>query len=177
MKKLFLALVATLSVSSAAFAQNADQSQGTIVFKGEITTSSCSISPLEPVDLGSVSTRTLNEAGKSSGWVSSTIEFIDCNLKTGAEEEGVESVQLVIEPGSSLTTDLWANTAGDAKNVGLDLQVNGQAVKPEGATLADIQIFNNETLSVPVRARMQASAAGVEAGSFNTSVKFVANYK
>ncbi|UNM95710.1 type 1 fimbrial protein [Ignatzschineria rhizosphaerae] len=177
MKKLFLAFVATLTVSSVALAQTADQSTGSIVFKGVVTTSSCTLSPIEPVDLGSVSTRTLRAAGDASAWVSTNIEFVDCNLKTGAEDEGVQSVQLVIEPGTALNTDLWANTAGDATNVGLDLLINNQAVKPEGATLADIQIFNNETLTVPVRARMKASAAGVEAGSFNTSVKFTANYK
>lgn len=177
MKKLFLALVATLSVSSAAFAQNADQSTGTLVFKGDITKSSCSISPLEPVDLGSVSTRSFKTAGDASGWATSKIEFIDCDLKTGAEEEGVQSVQLVIEPGSPLTSDLWANTSGDAKNVGLDLLINNQPVKPEGATLTEIQIFKNETLTIPVKARMKSSAASVEAGTFNTSVKFTANYK
>lgn len=176
MKKICLALVATLSLSSAVFAQS-NQSTGTLVFKGEVTTASCTISPLETIELGTVSTRTLDKAGASSDWVTSTIEFVDCDLKVDDEGQGVESVELVIEPGNSLTNDLWANATGDAKNVGLDLQINNQAIKPAGGSVTGLAILSNNRLSVPVKARMQASATGVEAGTFGATVKFAAQYK
>lgn len=184
MKKIALAAITALSLTSGVtFAEDLDSrsffegSKGSIVFRGQVTSAPCSIAPVTEVYLGSTSTETFKEAGASSRWVTSSIEFYDCDLKVGTGGQGAQSVELTVEPGLALTNELWANTGGDAANVGLELHVNNQIVKPEGtASLTGIAIHSNRTLNIPVKARLK-SAGSVTAGSFNTVVNFVANYK
>lgn len=178
MKKAVLGLAVVLSFGSAAFAQST--SKGDIRFTGEVLKAACTVAPVADVKLGSVSTKTLNGAGKGSNWVKTSIEFYDCDTTTGEEDgDAISAVNLSIIPGTALTgsTTLWNNVAAaPAANVGLDLRVNNKAVTPAGDKFEDLGITTAGTLSVPVHARMQSTAAATE-GGFEATVSFEATYK
>lgn len=178
MKKAVLGLAVVLSFGSAAFAQSS--SKGDIRFTGEVLKAACTVAPVADVKLGSVSTKTLNDAGKGSRWVPTTIEFYDCDTVTGEDDgDAISAVNLSIVPGTAIAGNpaLWNNVAGNpAGNVGLELRVNNKAVTPAGEKFPDLAITTAGTLSVPVQARMKATAAATE-GDFDATVSFEATYK
>ncbi|GAA5101379.1 fimbrial protein [Wohlfahrtiimonas larvae] len=176
MKKAVLGLALVLSFGSAAMAQ----SKGDIRFTGEVLKAACTVAPVSDVRLGSVSTKTLSEAGKTSRWEKSSIEFYDCDTTTGEDDgDALSAVDLSILPGTahSGSSELWNNIAGTpAANVGLELRIANENVKPEGANLTDLPITKAGTLSVPIQARMKATEKAGE-GDFEATVSFEATYK
>lgn len=184
MKKLSLALVAALSLSTAVFA--ADGSTGQIKFTGTITEAGCTIAPgnSTAINLGSIAKGTL-KAQEDARWGDGEIKFTDCNLDV---EEGKEitSVDLTINPGvkADFGTGLWANDAGGAKGVGIEVEIGGNGgfkkVLPEGTTQPIVaNIDSTGTAIYKVRGRMVADQAenAITAGSVDTTISFVASYK
>ncbi|PWD86005.1 fimbrial protein [Ignatzschineria cameli] len=181
MKKLSLALVAALSLSTAAFAQTAG-SDGQIKFTGTVTEKGCEIvaGNSANINLGSMPKASLKNA--FSGWTTGEVKFINCNLEA-KEGEGLQSVSITINPGAkaSFGDDLWANN-GKAKGVGIEVEIGGKdgikPISPAGVTtpiIANIDKVNG-TATYQVRGRM-AGDAEVTAGSVETTVSFVASYK
>lgn len=180
MKKLALGMIVAAVFGSASFAQSST-SNGTIRFTGEVLKAACTVAPVTDINLGSAATKTLDAAGKSTGWATGSIVFYDCDTTPDASGTGstpISAVNLAIPKGTADSTvdTLWANLAGDAKNVGLELKVNNKNVTPAGETFDDLEITASGVLRVPVQARMQATGAATE-GTFITTVAFTATYK
>ena len=183
MKKLSLVLVAALSLSTTAFAEDGvSGSNGQIQFKGTITEKGCTILPgtSTSIDLGSMSEATLTKR-EFGAWGTGELEFVDCNLDLEEDGTPLEAVVLSITPGSasSPTDTLWSNN-GSAKGVGIEVEIAGQLVKPAGVEAekgieAKINPTNG-TATYKVRGRM-AKDGDVKAGSVETTISFVASYK
>lgn len=183
MKKLSLALITTLSLSTAAFAQTAG-SDGQIKFTGTVTEKGCTIvaGNSATVDLGSMPKATLQKQ-KFGGWGTGQIKFVDCNLDLEKEGTALQAVSITIQPGAKATfgTDLWAND-GNATGVGIEVEIAGkngmEKVSPAGvATPIEASIDKaNGTATYNVRGRMAGDAA-VTAGSVDTTISFIASYK
>lgn len=178
MKKLSLTLaLATVTFSTAAFAAGGSTTS-TINFKGFVTDSACTVSPVEDVDLGSISVKTLT-AGTKGGWGTSEIIFTDCNLDVEGEKKS--KIHLSVLPGAQADTAglFWGNE-GDAAGVGVEVEIAGQSVKPTGLS-ADNAIkidILGDTVRTKVRGRTVNSGAGAVAeGSVSTRINFVAEYK
>ncbi|OYQ81645.1 hypothetical protein B9T19_02980 [Ignatzschineria sp. F8392] len=184
MKKLSLALVAALSLSTAAFAQTAGTagSDGQIKFTGTVTEKGCEIvaGNSANINLGSMPIASLKNA--FSGWTPGEIKFINCNLEAKEGEE-LQSVSITINPGAkaSFGDNLWANS-GKATGVGIEVEIGGKdgivPIPPAGVTtpiIANIDKVNG-TATYQVRGRM-AGDGTVTAGSVETTISFVASYK
>lgn len=189
MKKLTLALVAALSLSTAVFAQESvPGANGQIKFTGTITEKGCTIVAGNSaiVNLGAMPKAALKNS--KGAWGESQLKFVDCNLelKDGAKEgvKRLESVQLTINPGfgaSFAPERLWANN-GTAEGVGVEVEIADnqgmQKVTPAGITtplVADIDPVN-DSATYQVRGRMVGDAE-VTAGSVESIISFVASYK
>ncbi len=172
MKKLVLALAATAALSSAAFAQNS--SDANIEISGTINESACSMK-IKSIDFQSMSIREFAQSGATTGWKSTDIVFADCELSGGAGGNPIDSVDLEVRSGFAAdgSADYWANN-GTAQNVGVELEVNNTSVKPAGEKFPALQLVDGK--KVPVRARLVATGT-VEAGSVETAIGVVANYK
>ena len=179
MKKSLLA-VTTLSLlltSGAAFAQTvSNQSPGSVSFVGEVTNASCSMNPVSDVDLGSVTVKALTKAKDAGSWGSSRINFVGCDLGTGSEG-AITKMTLSVESttGDAVDANLWAN-AGDAKNVGVEVTIDGQPVVPATGFLLE-KAFGNaaKSMSFNVRGRMVATGQA-EAGSVRVNIPFMADF-
>lgn len=184
MKKLSLALVAALSLSTAAFAQTAG-SDGQIKFTGTITEKGCTIiaGNSANINLGSKPQANLMKE-KYGAWGTGQVRFVDCNLEIDGKkpEKPLQTVSITIQKGakSTVTTapDLWAND-GSAQNVGIEVEIDGQKITPNGTPSpleAKIDSVNG-TAIYNVRGRMVGADSGVTAGSVETTVSFTASYK
>ena len=186
MKKLTLALVAALSISSAAFAQ-VPGANGQIKFTGTVTEKGCTIVAGNSaiVNLGAMPKAALKNS--KSAWSESQLKFVDCNLelKDGAKEgaKRLESVQLTTNSGfnASFSSDLWANN-GTAEGVGVEVEIASKIgmhkVTPAGITtplVADIDPVN-DSATYQVRGRMVGDKS-VTAGSVESIISFVASYR
>lgn len=181
MKKTLLATttLSLLLTSGTVFAEN-NYSLGEIEFKGEVTTASCSLNPVAPVNLGSVSTKDFTEAGKLGGWGKTVIEFVNCDVKTVDNADGIEGITLSVQqgPAASVGSELWANTAGSATGVGVRVKVENSIVDPDGTTeaVAKKGFRPDGSLTYDVYGQMESTAAAT-AGKVSTTVNFIANYK
>ncbi|MHC5226080.1 fimbrial protein [Ignatzschineria sp. LJL83] len=182
-KTLLAASVFALAMGSASFAQT--QSVGTIEFTGDVTNAACTIDQANTnVDLGSVSTKRLAAAGNTGPWGTAHITFSDCNLGLEADDPtAAKSIELSIGAGQAATNgpNLWANTYGlDSQNVGVEVQIGGQAVTPAGLGGDNVIVtsLGNGTNSTQfdVRGRMVATGEATE-GSVGTLLNFVAVYR
>lgn len=185
MKKLSLALVAALSLSTAVFA--ADGSTGQIKFTGTITEAGCTIAPgnSTAINLGSIAKGTLKAQGENIGWGTGEIKFTDCNLDVEEDKE-ISAVNLTINSGAkaNFADNLWANNAGGATGVGIEVEIGGnggyEKVLPAGTTQPIVaKIDSNGTAIYKVRGRMVADQAdnAITAGAVDTTISFVASYK
>lgn len=184
MKKLSLALVAALSLSTAVFAQ-VPGANGQIKFTGTITEKGCTIVAGNSaiVNLGAMPKAALKNS--KGAWGESQLKFVDCNIdfKEGTGATKLQAVQLTINPGfnSSLSPDLWANN-GTAEDVGVEVQIadeNGmQDVTPAGVTTPLVANIDpvNDSATYQVRGRM-VGGENVTAGSVESIISFVASYK
>ena len=75
-----LAVMLTSGVALAQADSKKGTTTGTIELNGSVTTASCDLGTVAPVNLGSVSTRTLSAAQKSGQWGKTTIEFNNCDI-------------------------------------------------------------------------------------------------
>ena len=182
MKKLTLALVAALSISSAAFAQ-VPGANGQIKFTGTITEKGCTIVAGNSaiVNLGAMPKAALKNS--NGAWGESQLKFVDCNLELKDGQKKLESVQLTIRPGfnAPFSPTLWANN-GTAKGVGVEVEIASKIgmhkVTPAGITTpleADIDPVN-DSATYQVRGRMVGDT-NVTAGSVESIIAFVASYK
>lgn len=173
MKKTVLATAAltVLMGSATVFAQA--QSTGEIQFSGEVTSATCTMNPIDTVNLGSISTRTLTGVGTYGGWGHTTIQFTDCEL--GGD---LSSIELTVGAGVSANgnTDLWENTYGQAEKVGIEVKIDGQAVPPAGTTAPIIATISGSTVEYRVSGRMAALGQATE-GAVGTTLNIVASYK
>lgn len=180
MKKLVLALGITTALTASAFAQTAqNQSNGQIEFSGEVTNASCTLNPIKPVNLGSVSKNSLKTAGAGAGWGTSTIQFVDCELGTEDNNDVITSVTLDIQPGTAAAnnSELWENTALDgADNVGISVKIDNKNISPTGGELVTKNILKDGTLSLNVAGRIVATGEATP-GKVESTVNFVAKYK
>ncbi|GGZ77741.1 hypothetical protein GCM10007161_06240 [Ignatzschineria indica] len=187
MKKLSLALVATLSLSTTAFAQDLPKatagSDGQIKFTGTVTEKGCTIvaGNSATIDLGSIAKGTLQKQ-KFGAWGTGEIKFVDCNLDVD-DKDKLKAVTITIQPGKEATfgTNLWANN-GNAQGVGIEVEVGGSKglaqIPPTGTPdpiEANIDAVNG-TATYSIRGRM-AGDTTVTAGSVETTISFVASYK
>lgn len=177
MKRISLALAFVTVTSTAVFAQSASTTNA-INFKGFVTDSACTVSPVEDVDLGSISIRTLT-AGNKGGWGTSEIIFTDCNLD--ADGEMKEKITLSVLPGMQAGTSgkYWANE-GDAGGVGVEVEIAGRSIKPAGISGEEAISLNilGETVKTTVRGRTVNSGEGnVSEGTVSARINFVAEYK
>lgn len=177
MKRISLALALMTVTSSAVFAQSGTTTNS-INFKGYVTDSACTVSPIEDVDLGSISVKTLT-AGTKGGWGTTEIIFSDCNLEAGDEVK--DKIHLSILPGAQAGTaaNLWAND-GDATGVGVEIEVAGKAVTPAGLSGSNEIVLNilGDTVKTTVRGRTVKSGDGaVTQGTVSARMNFVAEYK
>lgn len=177
MKRMSLVLAVMAVSFTAAFAQSGSTTNS-ISFKGYVTDSACTVSPIEDVDLGSISVKTLT-AGTKGGWGTTEIIFSDCNLDAG--EEVKNKIHLSILPGAQAgaSGSYWAND-GDAAGVGVEIEVAGQLVKPtglSGANAIKLDILG-DTVKTKVRGRTVNSGEGaVSQGTVSARMNFVAEYK
>lgn len=180
MKKLSLALVAALSLSTAAFAQTAG-SDGQIKFTGTVTEKGCTIvaGNSANINLGSIPKANLMKQVEG-GWGTGQVRFVDCNLETADKDPKLTAVTITIQKGSKsdVGTNLWAND-GSAKKVGIEVEIDGEKVTPDGLTkpLAATIDTVNGTATYNVRGRMVGAETGVTAGNVESTVSFVASYK
>lgn len=182
MKKLSLALVAALSISSAAFAQ-VPGADGQIKFTGTITEKGCTIVAGDSaiVRLGTMPKAALKNS--KGAWGESQLKFVNCNLDIVAGTDPLESVQLTINPGfnASFSPDLWANN-GDAEGVGVEVEIADKdgmhKVTPAGITTPLVANIDpvNDSATYQVRGRMVGDA-NVTAGSVESIISFVASYR
>lgn len=182
MKKLSLALVAALSLSTAVFAQ-VPGANGQIKFTGTITEKGCTIVAGNSaiVNLGAMPKAALKNS--KGAWGESQLKFVDCNIDLQEGATPLQAVQLTITPGfnASFSPDLWANN-GTAEGVGVEVQIadeNGmQDVTPAG--IAEPLVANidpvNDSATYQVRGRMVGDE-NVTAGSVESIISFVASYK
>lgn len=183
MKKLSLALVAALSLSTAAFAQTENPtagSDGQIKFTGTVTEKGCTIvaGNSSNINLGSIPKAHLMKQLQGA-WGTGQVKFIDCNLDIEDEKKKLKAVTITIQKGSKsdVGNNLWAND-GSAKKVGIEVEIDGQNVKPDVLTPLEAKIDPlNGTATYNVRGRMVGAETGVTAGNVETTVSFVANYK
>lgn len=187
MKKLSLALVAALSLSTAAFAEEAkpvSSSDGQIKFTGTITEAGCDLATSSMIiSLGSRSVASITD--RDSGWQAKDIVFNNCNYNVGEEGVKVGAIELTINPGvpADFSPKLWANSGGGAKGVGIEVEIGGEEkfepIMPAGVEKpikAKINEASN-TATYQVRGRMVGAAKEVTAGSVETTISFVASYK
>lgn len=184
MKKLSLALIAALSLSPVTFAQIANLtagSDGQIKFTGTVTEKGCTIvaSNSANIDLGSIPKANLMKQ-LHGAWGAGQVKFVDCNLDVEDDKEKLNAVTITIQEGSKsdVANNLWAND-GTAKKVGIEVEIDGQKVTPDGLTApleAKIDPING-TATYNVRGRMVGASSGVTAGTVETAVLFVASYK
>ncbi len=171
-----LSLLLTTGIASA----QSNYSVGEIEFKGEVTTASCSLNPIAPVDLGSVSTREFSESGKVGGWGKTVIEFVNCDMKTDTNADGIEGITLTIQQGAvdPVSSELWANTTGTATGVGIRVKVDNQIIKPDGSAqgIKKSSFRPDGSLTYDVYGQME-SVDVATAGKVATTVSFIANYK
>ncbi|GGZ96395.1 hypothetical protein GCM10007162_10600 [Ignatzschineria ureiclastica] len=186
MKKLALALVAAMSLSTAAFAATeVAGSTGQIKFTGQITEAGCTIvtGNSATINLGSMSVASMDKIG-NSGWSQGQIKFENCNLEGG--DSKLTSVELTIKPGTTGgKDDAWFNE-GDARGVGVQIQIAGDEpavpVPPAGLAKAISAKIDpvNDTAVYTVSGRMVKTfedSTKVGAGSVETTMTFVASYK
>lgn len=177
MKKTVLATAAltVLMGSATVFAQA--QSTGEIQFRGEVTSATCTMNPIDTVNLGSISTRTLDQAGKHGGWGNTTIQFTDCNLGVD-EQAALSSIDLTVAAGTPAAgnADLWKNTFGDAENVGIEVEIDGVAVPAAGTEAPITATISGSTAEYRVSGRMAATGAAT-VGAVGTTLNIVASYK
>lgn len=183
MKKLSLALVAALSLSTAVFAAETKGSDGQIKFTGTVTEAGCTIlaGNSATIDLGSMAKGTLQKQ-KFGAWGTGELKFVDCNLDV-KEDAKLKAVSITIQSGAKADfgEDLWANN-GNAQGVGIEIEIGGDngltPIPPTGSTEAiDAKIDPvNGNATYKIRGRM-AGDASVTAGSVETTVSFTASYK
>ena len=184
MKKLSLALVAALSLSTAAFAQEVNPtagSDGQIKFTGTVTEKGCTIvaGNSANINLGSMPKANLMKQVEGA-WGTGQVRFVDCNLETAEKDPKLTAVTINIQKGSKsdVGTNLWAND-GSAKKVGIEVEIDGEKVTPDGLTKPLVATIDpvNGTATYNVRGRMVGAKTGVTAGNVETTVSFVASYK
>lgn len=184
MKKLTLALVAVLSLSTVTFAQAENLtagSDGQIKFTGTVTEKGCTIvaGNSSNINLGSIPKANLMKQLQGA-WGTGQVKFIDCNLDLEDDKKKLNAVAITIQKGSKsdVGNDLWAND-GSAQKVGIEVEIDGQKISPDGLTTpleARIDPVNG-TATYNVRGRMVGANSGVTAGTVETIVSFVASYK
>lgn len=182
MKKLSLALIATFSLSTAAFAQ-VPGADGQIKFTGTVTEKGCTIVAGNSaiVNLGAMPKAALKN--NKGAWGESQVRFVDCNLELKEGGKRLESVQLTIKPGfnAGFANELWANN-GTATGVGVEVEIAGnkgmQKVTPAGVSSPiEAKIDGiNDSATYQVRGRMVGDK-NVTAGSVESIVSFVASYR
>ena len=165
-----------LTVCDLVFSQGQPTSK-TVMFTSEMVKGTCVLMPVKPIHLGSLSTRSLATNGAKGPWGSSRIEFTDCNLDSDYTDLYSSSVYLTIQPGTAApnNANVWSNKLGNAKNVGIELMVDGKLVGPKG--VKDLKtVITGSTAYYAVRARMVATGKATE-GEVATIINFVADYK
>lgn len=174
MKKILIATALTaLMGTTTVFA--AGSSTGEIKFTGEVTKASCSMDAVEPINLGSISTRTLAEAGNQSTRQNTTIKFRDCGFEDS--EASIISIKVDSAPAAPGKATLFRNQ-GSAENVGVALYSGGAAITPAGTTLEDIIVgADGGNITVVVQGQMEALSNAVKPGSVEGIVGFTATYK
>lgn len=177
MKKLSLVLATSVLLSSAAFAQS-NSATGVIDFAGEVTTAACSVTT-DTVPLFSHTVKELGEDG-SGQWGTGNIHFYGCDLDpTGDESTKISSVTVEVSPGSpSEKAEIWKNL-GTAKNVGIEVTMQGEPIIPAGNIGAGVEaLLTNAGAKIQVQGRTtKVNGTDAKAGTVNTQINFVASFK
>lgn len=176
MKKLSLALATSALLSSMAFAQS-NSATGVIDFAGEVTAAACSVTT-ETVPLFSHTVKELGTDG-SGQWGTGNINFYGCDLDPAGSSNPITSVTVEVSPGSaSENADIWKNL-GTAKNVGIEVTMQGEPIKPMGNIGAGIKAqLTNAGTKIQVQGRTtKVNADPAKSGTVNTKINFVASFK
>lgn len=184
MKKLSLALVAALALSTAVFAAETKGSDGQIKFTGTVTEAGCTIlaGNSATIDLGSMAKGTLQKQ-KFGAWGSGEVKFMDCNLDVD-DDDKISFVNITINPGKKAGSNekLWGNS-GNAQGVAIEVEIGGDkglaqvpSTGTEEAIVATIDPINGNA-TYRVQGRMVATEGAITAGSVETTVSFTASYK
>lgn len=188
MKKTLLTAALLTAVGVAAVVPQvraANTSSGTISFNGSLTASTCTVAvnggassvtvqlPVTPLVNGVLST-----AGSSAGWTAVTLALSGCTGLTGYTKVYPYFTGSTID-----TTTGYLTNGGTATNVEVALS-NGQNTTnaltlqgASGAQNAGTQLLSATTPTFAYFAGYVATAAGVTAGSVNTSVQYNLNYQ
>ncbi|HIW05717.1 MAG TPA: fimbrial protein [Candidatus Ignatzschineria merdigallinarum] len=177
MKKLTLALAAAMALSSAAYAQSSSAT-GTIDFSGEVTTAACSVTS-DTINLFSHTTRELGADG-SGKWGTGNIHFYGCDLDPASSGANtITSVSVEVSPGSaSEDSKVWKNL-GTAKNVGVEIEMQGQPILPAGNVGTGIVAqLTDAGAKIEVAGRTtKVNGTDATPGTVNAKVNFVATFK
>lgn len=177
MKKISLTLALTAITFSAAFAQTSSTTNS-INFKGYVTDSACTVSPIEDVDLGSISVKTLM-GGQKGGWGTSEIIFTDCNLDIDGEAKTKIDLSVLAGGAADVAGNYWVND-GNATGVGVEIEIAGKNIKPAGISGTEAISLDilGDTVRTTVRGRtVNAGTGDVTEGTVSARMNFVAEYK
>lgn len=178
MKKLSLMFVTSALLSSIAFSQS-NTATGVISFTGEVTTAACSVTT-DTIPLFSYTVKELGVNG-SGQWGVGNINFYGCNLDPAQSgSNSISSVTVEVSPGSAAenAVNIWRNL-GTAENVGIEVRMQGETITPAGNIGNGITAqLTNAGTKIAVEGRTtKVNSADAKAGTVNTQINFVANFK
>lgn len=174
MKKILtVSALSAIMATTTAFA--AGYSEGDIRFTGIVNTASCSMDAVDPLDLGTVSTRTLAGAGDSSRPEQTTIRFRDCGFED--TEESIIAITIDSAAPAAGRPDLYRNQ-GTAGDVGVELTFDGTKLAPSGTIIPDRSIgAAGGNVTFVVQGKIVALSDAVTPGTVDGIVGFTAEYK
>ncbi|EKT60324.1 fimbrial protein [Providencia sneebia] len=178
-----LTMVLTAGVASEAVANKDTQnrSDGIIHFKGDIVNAPCTINEKGTinVDLGKISSRTLEVGSKHSDNKSYVIKLENCDLnKTYKDKNTTIKLSKVNVSFYGQTdehkSDLLKNT-GSSKGLGIRLMNQDSSKIKLGEKNTDISL-NAGTNKLTFHARVEANGQAVEAGSIEAQATYALTY-
>ena len=176
MNKTLIALCLALTTTSIS-AIAADAGSGKITFKGVVNSGACTIVPADvnkEVELGSIASVNLAEAGKTGPLNTFELKLQDCQLESSDPAKPYSKVSIQFNgQADSEKASLWANT-GSAENVAVAFfDKSGTAIEP-GMTLTQDLKAPETTITLSA----QAEATGIATpGNINSVANYVLSYE
>jgi type 1 fimbria pilin len=164
---------------------------GRVHFEGSVVAAPCAVDNTtngQTVILGQVPVSTLSAKGNTSSAVPFNIRLTGCDLSVVDAADPDTTVSYTsasvifngaTSGGDSSTLAIQSTGASDnvARNVGIQIYQNNQAVNVDGSTPTAAQNLVNGNNEIPFSAAYVATADGVVAGSANSTVNFQVSYE
>lgn len=173
----FLSLALAFSVSSTALAAD-----GQVRITGTVSAAACTVNSVNKwessagtVDFGSVSLKTFNAAGSSSGSVPFTITLKDCN---------VPSPPKITFSGTAVTVENYTNLFSSGLNgIGIKIvdannlsTIYTPNISTQNSGLNAMTSTEVSTASANFLAYLQSYNTSAQAGKIDTTINFVIDY-